>query len=324
MDEQNAHSIKHLHLSIDDPQYLCQVTRALSNPVRLQILQLLGKKSLLSVNDLADILNVPVSTVSLAISTLEEAGLIFTENMPGVRGVLKLSTRKIDSIGINLMPFEKHMGSVLSMQMPVGCYSKVGSIMPSCGLTGVSSSIGENDNPRSFYHNDRFSAQLIWFRQGFVEYMFGIQNIDEIAVDWLELSFEACSEAPMYRDPWKSDIYVSINGRNLGMWTSPCDCGEHRGKLNPAWWPDLATQHGFLKTWRVDEKGCYLDSLPISGTTLNDLHLDAGDAVTVRIEAPDHAVNAGGLNLFGDQFGDFPQSIMLRIGYHMKEIVRNK
>ncbi|MPN14263.1 hypothetical protein SDC9_161589 [bioreactor metagenome] len=266
----------------------------------------------------------PVSSVALAIRTLEEAGLIFTESMPGIRGTLKLSTRKIDSLSMDFMPFEEHTGSLLTLRMPVGCFSRAGQIKPTCGMVSAANIIGEYDNPRTFYHNDRFSAQLLWFRQGFLEYMFGILNIDEIEIDWLELSFEACSEAPIYRDPWKSDIGVSINGKMLGIWTSPCDCGEHRGRLNPAWWTDLATQHGFLKIWRVDHHGSYLDSQIVSNTTLNDLQLCASDAITVRIEVPANAENVGGINLFGDQFGDFSQDIILRVGYHMKEAASHK
>mgnify|MGYP000997147191 CR=1 FL=1 len=324
MDEPNMQGTKHMRLTIGDPQRLYQVARALANPVRLQILRLLGKRSMQSVNDLAGSLRLPVSTVALAVSTLEEAGLIFTESMPGARGTLKLSTKKIDSLGIELQLYPEHTGSVLAMHMPVGCFSRVGGIKPTCGLAGPASIIGEDDNPRAFYHPDRFHAQLLWFRMGFVEYMFGVLNIDEIIVDWLELSFEACSEAPLYRDPWKSDIRVSVNGKVLGTWQSPCDCGEHRGRLNTAWWSDISTQHGFLKVWRVDAGGSYLDGTAISDTTLSDLTLGVCDAITVRIEVPADAENAGGLNLFGDQFGDFDQDILLRIGYHMKEAASNK
>ncbi len=324
MDENYMRGTKHMHLTIENTERLCEVARALSNPVRLQILQLLGKRSMQSVNDLAESLDLPVSTVALAIRTLEEAGLIFTENMPGIRGTLKLSTRKTDSLSIDLLPYEEHKGSVLTMHIPVGGYARVGRIKPTCGLAGVNNTIGEDDNPRTFYLHDRFSAQHLWFRQGFVEYLFSVLRIEEIEVEWLELSFEACSEAPMYRDPWKSDIRVSINGKVLGTWTSPCDCGEHRGRLNPAWWSDLSTQHGFLKTWRVDQKGSYLDNMYISATTLSDLQLSASDAITVRIEVPEDAQHVGGINLFGEQFGDFPQDIVLQVGYRMKEIVATK
>ncbi len=324
MEESSLRGTKHMRLSIDDPERLCQVTRALSNPVRLQILKLLGKKSMQSVNDLAAAINEPVSTVALAIRILEEAGLINTESMPGIRGMLKLSSRKIDSLSVDLLPLEEHKGNVLSIHMPVGGYSRVGRIKPTCGLAGHNAMIGEDDNTRTFYHHDRFSAQLLWFRQGFVEYMFSVLKIEDIEVDWVELSFEACSEAPMYRDPWKSDIRVSINGKVLGTWTSPCDCGEHRGRLNPPWWSDLSTQHGFLKTWRVDNRGSYLDNMYISATTLEELHLFAQDAITVRIEVPEDAENVGGINLFGQQFGDFPQDIVLQVGYHMKELNTTK
>lgn len=310
---------KHMHLHIDEAERLCEVARALSNPVRVQIMQLLGQKSMRSVNELAECLNVPISTVALAVRTLEEAGLIFTENMPGVRGMMKLSTRKIDNLSIELVPHIEETGCILTMHLPVGGYSCVGNIKPTCGLAGPNNAIGEDDNPRTFYSPDRFGAQLLWFRQGFVEYLFGIMLIDQIEIDWLELSFEACSEAPMYRDPWKSDINVLINGKLLGTWTSPCDCGERRGRLNPAWWTDLATQHGFLKTWRVDHRGSYLDNMYVSPTTLSDLALHAHQAISVRIEVPENAEHVGGLNLFGEQFGDFEQDIVLHVGYHMKD-----
>lgn len=310
---------KHIHLNIEESQRLYEVAHALSNPVRIQIMQALGSKSMRSVNELAECLDVPVSTIALGVRILEEAGLIFTESMPGMRGMMKLSTRKIDTVSIRLVPQEEKTGSSLTMHLPVGCYSRAGNIKPTCGLAAANNGIGEDDNPRTFFSPDRFNAQLLWFRQGFVEYLFGLLLIDQIEIDWLELSFEACSEAPMYRDPWKSDIRVSINGKVLGTWTSPCDCGERRGSLNPAWWSDMSTQHGFLKTWRVDKLGSYLDNMYLSAVTLADLNLGAHQAVTVRIEVPEDAENVGGLNLFGEQFGDFPQDIMLQVGYHMKE-----
>ena len=122
----------------------------------------------------------------------------------------------------------------------------------------------------------------------------------------------------MYRDPWKSDISVSLNGRLLGVWTSPCDCGGRRGKLTPAWWSELSTQFGFLKTWHVDAQGCFLDNKRISDVTLESLALWEDDFLSLRIEAAPDAANAGGLNLFGERFGDYAQPIVLRVGYHMQ------
>ena len=143
-------------------------------------------------------------------------------------------------------------------------------------------------------------------------------HMDMMEIDWLEMSFEACSEAPMHRDPWKSDIAVSINGCQLGVWTCPCDCGGRRGRLTPGWWPALSTQFGFLKTWRVSREGTYLDGVRLSGVTIGDLQLGQEMFIRARIEVPADAQNVGGINLFGESFGDYPQAIVVRAGYHLK------
>jgi hypothetical protein len=78
----------------------------------------------------------------------------------------------------------------------------------------------------------------------------------------------------MYRDPWPSDIFVDFNGIRLGTWTCPCDCGGRQGHLTPAWWGLTNTQYGFLKTWRIDRTGTYLDHAPLSDVTISDLNIN--------------------------------------------------
>jgi hypothetical protein len=134
----------------------------------------------------------------------------------------------------------------------------------------------------------------------------------------LELSFEACSEAPMHRDPWKSDIEVSINGKLLGVWTSPCDCGGRHGRLTPAWWPELSTQFGFLKAWRVTHDGSFVEDERVGDAAIDELGLKEQNYISVRIGVPADAQNVGGINLFGERFGDHPQGIVLRLGYRIK------
>ena len=100
--------------------------------------------------------------------------------------------------------------------------------------------------------------------------------------------------------------------------TSPCDCGGRRGILTPAWWSDTSTQFGFLKTWRVDHTGSYLDNQQVGDVNIADLALDPYRYISVRIGVPADAENVGGLNLFGDKFGDYPQALQLRVGYHFR------
>lgn len=309
---------KHVSLSIDRPEQLLPIARALASPVRLDMLRLLGGRSH-NVGELAEALALPVSTAALNVRVLEAAGLVACEQQPGVRGTMKLCHRRLDTVAIGLSPRAAEREAVLSMALPVGCYSFAEDIAPTCGLAGTRSAIGEEDNPRTFFFPDRFSAQLLWLRHGHVTYHFSILSLQEIEVDWLEVSFEACSEAPMYRDPWPSDIDVSINGASVGVWTSPCDYGGRRGRLNPAWWSDLSTQYGELKTWRIDKKGSTLDGVPVSGTTIADLRLDAQPSIAVRVGVAQNAAHVGGMNLFGKGFGDWAQDIVMRVGYTVRQ-----
>ncbi|MBQ7885815.1 MAG: helix-turn-helix domain-containing protein [Clostridia bacterium] len=308
---------KHVDLSLSKPDMLYRFAHALASPVRIRIMQALSESSM-NVGELSQTLDIPMSTTALAVKTLEEAGLITTETQPGARGSMKLCSRRIDTMSVQLAPEEKTEDNVLAMHMPLGGYSIAEGIKKTCGLAGAETIMGEMDNPAVFYSPDRFAAQLIWFRQGSLEYRFSCQQLDRMEIEWLELSFEACSEAPMYRNPWESDIAVSINGKRLGVWTCPCDCGGRQGKLTPGWWPALSTQFGFLKTWRVTGKGTYLDGAYISDVTISDLQIPRRSFISAAIEVPQDAQNVGGINLFGEWFGEYPQALIMRVGYHMK------
>ena len=308
---------KHMELSIDNADELYKISHALASPVRLKIMHALGAGSM-NVGELAQQLDIPMSSAALAVKTLEDAGLIMAEMQPGTRGAMKICSRKTDTIAVSLMPRLEAEANVLTLQMPIGGYSLAEGIQPTCGIVGDSAYICAMDDPIGFYVTGRFGVQLIWFRQGALEYRFAYPQMERMEIEWMELSFELCSEAPMHRDPWKSDIAVSINGKRLGIWTSPCDCGGRRGRLTPAWWPELSTQYGFLKTWRVTPEGSFVDSERIGDTDINALQLEENSYIAVCIEVPKDAQNVGGINLFGENFGDYPQGIVLRIGYREK------
>lgn len=309
---------KHLELRIENEGELYRVAHALASPVRIQIIRALGEESM-NVGELSQKLGIPMSSAALAVKTLEQAGLIMSEMQPGARGAMKICSRKTDTVSLSLMPEETHDINVLTLQMPIGGYSLAEGIQPTCGVVGDNAYICDMDDPRGFYVPGRFGAQLIWFRQGSLEYRFSYHQMDKMDIDWLELSFEACSEAPMHRDPWKSDIAVSINGKRLGVWTSPCDCGGRHGRITPDWWPETSTQYGFLKVWRVTQEGSFVENERLSGVNIGALGLDKQPYISVRIEVPEDAQNIGGINLFGEGFGDYPQGIVLRLGYRLRQ-----
>ena len=125
---------------------------------------------------------------------------------------------------------------------------------------------------------------------------------------------ELSSNAPMYRESYPSDISVSVNGHSLGVWVSPGDFGGRRGRLNPSWWSDTASQFGLLKTWRVDRSGAWLDGEPLSDVCIDDLALAGRDYISLRLGVLPDAEHVGGLNLFGEKFGDCAQGIVMRVG----------
>lgn len=312
MPDKNLMEQKHIALSIDQPQKLSQVARALATTVRLGILKALSKQSM-HVNEIAQVLDLPVSTVALNVNVLEQAGLITAELLPGTRGAMKLCSRCVDSLSIGLKPPEKNRCSEVTMSMPIGCYSDC-QVKKTCGIVSEHGYIGVEDDPRSFYQPDRFAAQHLWFRAGYLEYRFSSAAIPDSGIVSLECSFEACSEAPYYRNDWPSDITFWVNGVEIGTWRSPGDLGGRRGQFNPSWWLDTATQYGHLKTWRIDSKGSWLDNLPLSNVIISDLKLETMDFIAVRIGIKPDAKYPGGISLFGEKFGDYQQNILLTLG----------
>lgn len=309
---------RHLTLSLSDVDVLCPVAKALSSPIRVKMLQLLHNRAM-NVGELAEALNLPVSTAALNIRQLEESGLITSVIQPGIRGAMKLCARRVESVSVLLSSAPQAENSALELRLPIGSYSSAEGIQPECGLVSDHAWIGESGVPHAFYHPDRFSAQMLWFNSGFLEYRLSLGEIRPDQVEWIEFSMELSSNAPLYRPDFKSDISVLVNGQSLGTWTSPGDYGNRRGRLNPSWWSSTSSQYGLLKTWRVDAKGSHLDGVFSSATTLRDLCLEDSEFISLRVGVSADAEHVGGLNLFGERFGDCAQGIVMRVGYVNKD-----
>ncbi len=302
-------------LRINETESVYPVFKALASVERLDILNLLGTRSM-NVHELAEALRLPVSSAAMHVQQLEEVGLIRCELRPGLRGKIKLCSGCVRALQIILSPKGDSFHSaqqVAKYELPLGAFSMTNGIRPTCGIGGVDGLIGKFDRPGEFYHPARLDAQIMWLREGFVEYRFPLP--DGADVQWLEFSFEGNPQTASYHAPWKSDISVYINDVLLGVWQSEAERSVRRGFNTPQWWNSVNTQYGELKTWRVTSKGCYLDSDRISDVTLSQLRLEEQEAVVVRVGIDADAPNIGGLVLFGEKFGDFEQALVLRVGY---------
>ena len=309
---------KHKTLSIENPERLMKAARALSSPLRLRVIRELASRSL-SVGELSGALGEPLSSVALAVRTLEEAEIISCAERPGTHGIQKICSNRLDSLSVELVPQDLAIGALpLIYSIPIGGYSLAEGTEPTCGLLTANHPLGPLDMPRVFYSANRANAQMLWFQKGFLEYRVdALDALESDNIEWLEISFEACSEAPMYRNPWPSDIFLELNEKRVGVWTCPCDCGGRQGHLTPLWWDLTNTQFGFLTTWYVDKAGSYLNGESVSGVTLSDLELAGRPYLGIRIGVDPASPNPNGINLFGAMFGDHPQDIRLRVGFSL-------
>ncbi len=303
-----------LELSIEDPDRLVKVAHALSTHTRIGIIRLLLSKPNVNIIEIAEALDIPVSTAATNVKVLEEAELILTELQPATRGAMKVCSRNFDDVRMILNPiaFYHNTSKLVEVEMPIGHFIQF-DIQPTCGMASSAGMLFAEDDPDNFYHPDSRSAEIIWLRKGWVEYRFPKKLPQGAKVTSLEFSLELCSEAPNYNNDWPSEITAWINGKEIGSWISPGDFGDHRGKLNPAWWNDNSTQHGLLKTWGVDEGRSTIDNERCSSVTLDDLDLQDKPYISFRIGLKPDAKHQGGMNLFGKGFGDYPQGIVMRL-----------
>lgn len=291
--------------------------KALSSVVRLEILDILRTHTL-SIGEIAQTMNIAISSAAFHINILEQAGLVLTRTQPGVRGAMRVCVCSINSILIstdmsNVYPERQS----IVVDMPIGHYTDC-DVRPTCGIANENGVIGSMDDPRNFFRPDRTEAQLIWFQEGFVEYRFPnyYPCIKNDSVKCISFRLELCSEAPGFRDVWPSDISIYINRLPAFAYHSPGDFGSRRGALTPIGIADGSTQFGLLKTFSIRQTGAYLDDQLVSiFPKLDDLKLNDYDYITFRIGIDPDAKTKGGINIFGKKYGDFPQNITMTIDY---------
>ena len=299
---------KTIQLDLDDKEQLALLARALSAEVRIEILRLLCRTDL-NINEIAERLNLPQSSAAAHVKVLEEAGLIKTSLKPAVRGSMKVCSRLLSAFQVDLISRMEEETEIINM--PIGNFVDY-YVEPTCGIVSEKGHIDEEDEPRCFYNPDRTRAKLLWFGKGYLEYRFPNNILRDRNEKRLELSMELCSEDHEYNFDFPSDITVWINGIEAGTWACPGDFGGRRGKYNPAWWPDKNTQYGKLKTWILTEQGSFLDGDLMNDLSIKEYRLSENAYISVRIGIKEDARHVGGVNLFGDCFGDYAQNIRMK------------
>ena len=287
--------------------------KALGSEVRLEIVRLLVEQPM-NMNELAGRLHITNGALTTHIRKLEECGLVTISNDSSGHGNQKIYHVVPDKLLINIKKAPPEPENTRSVVLKVGRYSNC-RVNPTCGLATADHIIGAVDDYRYFTHPDHFDADILWFTQGFVEYQVPNFAAAYGHITQITVSAELSSEAPGVNSQWPSDISFSINGVGVGTWTSPGDYGDVRGVFTPSWWFPDWNQYGLLKLLTVNEKGAFMDGLPISGVTIADLKLDRAQTFNLRFAVDQKAAHIGGLTIFGKTFGNYAQDIRVSLSY---------
>ena len=304
--------------SLDDG---LELFKALGSDIRIQILKILLENNQMSMNQLANELNISNGALTGHIKKLEECGLISISNDSSGHGNQKLCSLIQDRI---LVEIEKpiDLSNVYNTSIKVGQFSSH-NVSPTCGMATSSIVIGELDDVRYFDHPDRFNADIMWFTKGYVEYVIPNLIPRNQKITQLSLSAEISSEAPGIDNNWPSDISFYINDTLVGTWTSPGDYGDVRGMFTPEWWPQNWNQYGLLKLLVINHKGTFIDGLKISDVTTSELNLDYTSTIRFRIAVEKDSAHVGGLTIFGKSFGNYDQDIVVSINYAPLDTEKN-
>ncbi|HUT80775.1 MAG TPA: ArsR family transcriptional regulator [Candidatus Bathyarchaeia archaeon] len=88
-------------LHVDEEEQLIKVAKALSSKTRIQILKMTADKDI-DVSRIAGILNQTEANISAQIKILEEAKLLVSRYEPGMHGVRKICSTKVETVIIKL------------------------------------------------------------------------------------------------------------------------------------------------------------------------------------------------------------------------------
>ena len=67
--------------------------------------------------------------------------------------------------------------------------------------------------------------------------------------------------------------------------------------------------------WKINNTGTYINQEKVSDVPLKNYNITANPYISVKIGMKENAENMGGINIFGDSFGDYPQNILMKFRY---------
>lgn len=300
----------------EDQEKIINISKALSSQTRLDILNLLFSHPY-NLTELSKQLDLPVTTTVFHLKILEEGGLITSNTAPNKKGHIRWYSYNVMKIVTNIGAAIKASKSEHTdiQTIPLGNYVLC-KLDSSCGMASEKEHLFSNE-PSKAYSKDRFSAELIWSTPT-AKLIYPIDKtpfMDKKLIS-MSISLELCSEAMGYNENYQSDITFSINNKELGTYTSPGDFGNRYGTYTPNWWYTESTKYGQLVTIEITSRGVFINGNSINqDIKISDFEEINEEALFLTIEVKEDAANKGGINLFGEKFGDYAQGIVVKTRY---------
>ena len=290
--------------------------KALASKLRIKILAQVSD-SPKTLTELAKINHITTSTAIFHTNILIEANLLQIRYQPGKKGKTQVFFTGHLEINIDYASNVEKVDQVHNQSIAIGDYTDANfHEYVRFATENEMYRIEKND----VFNSIRNQAGLIWTGGGQLTYSFSNQFAVENVIKELVISLELCSETFGYRNDWKSDITFSINDVELGTHTSLGDYGGIRGKLNPKWWSSGYTQYGDLISISISENGVAINKKIINkNITLKDLKLSEGNKLQFSIYTKKDSEHYGGFNIFGKNFGNYEQDILLTAIYAKKQ-----
>ena len=292
---------------------IAKICHALSSEIRLEMIRQL-QYGPMSLPELARKNYLSITAAVYHVECLYNSGIIDVVNQQTSHGKVRTCYRMLNDIYVDLrIYFDQESEKSITYTMGVGQFVNIE------GSTDCSFATNEKLFHTSWddvYVRARFDAELFYSSNGTVTYAFPSNFATMHNCTELSFSLEICSEAPNFNHSWKSDITFWVNDVELLTYTCPSDYGNRKGILTPDWWGFGLSQYGEYKLITISEQGVFLDGVLVNDRiTLKDLMLPSSPAVLFRLGNKKDAVNIGGFNIFGKNFGDYPQDIILTAKY---------
>lgn len=301
-------------LLINDKTNMSKIVKigsALSSEIRLKMLLLLYN-SPRTIVDISNTLGLKNSTTIFHLDNLVKSDLVLVKTLPAKKGKVQLFTLNFTNLNISINTNKEIKPDDYIESMPIGMYIDA-EFDSYFGLT-TDSELYRIDIKDAF-NEVRKNAQMLWFDGGFLKYKFSNLFLKNGTPTSISFSMELCSETQYYNNDYKSDIYIDVNGIQLGYFLSPGDFGGKRGIHTPQWWPTSKTQYGILVNVEINNNGTFINGTKTSKITIEDLFLQEHNYTELKIYTLRSSEHYGGISLFGRKFGNYPQDIIFTVKY---------